>query len=65
MSYRRMKNSIGTEYLRLQDATGVFGMGADKLEALAKECGALYRVDRCVLIKYTVMREYIETFKDV
>lgn len=64
MSYKRLKNMIGAEYLRLQDATGVFGIGPDKLEALARECGALYKVDRCVLIKYTVMKDYIETFKE-
>ena len=38
----------------------MFSMGADKIEALAKECGAYFKVDRVVLIHTDTMREYIE-----
>ena len=63
MSYKRPRGSINAEYLRLKDAIEVFSMGPDKLEALAKECGAYYKVDRLVLIKRDVFRDYIETFR--
>ena len=64
MSYRRFKGNIRPEYLRLKEAMIVFSMGPDKIEALARECGAYYKVDRVVLINFEVMREYIESFRE-
>ncbi len=42
----------------------VFSMGPEKIEALARECGAYYKVDRVVLINYGELRDYIETFRE-
>ena len=64
MSYRRFKGNIRPEYLRLKEAMIVFSMGPDKIAALARECGAYYKVDRVVLINFEVMREYIESFRE-
>jgi hypothetical protein len=64
MSYRRFKGNIKPEFLRLKEAMLVFSMGSDKIEALAKECGAYYKVDKVVLIDYDTMREYIESFRE-
>ena len=64
MSYRRFKGNIRPEYLRLKEAMIVFSMGPDKIESLARECGAYYKVDRVVLINFEVMREYIESFRE-
>ena len=52
------------EFLRLKDAMNVFSMGQDKIEELARECGAYYKVDRVVLINYDIFREHIESFKE-
>ncbi len=65
MSYKRFKGNIKPEFLRLKEAMLVFSMGPDKIEALAKECGAYYKVDRVVLINHDTMREYIESFREV
>ena len=43
----------------------VFSIGENKLIELAKECGAYYKLDRMVLIKYSIMKEFIETFKEM
>ena len=64
MSYRRFKGNIKPEFWRLKEAMLVFSMGPDKIEALAKECGAYYKVDKVVLIDYDTMREYIESFRE-
>ena len=64
MSYSRFRGSIKPEYLRIKEAMVVFSMGPDKIEELAKECGAYYKEDRVVLISYNVMSDYIETFKE-
>ena len=55
MSYRRFKGNVRPEYLRLKDAMVTFSMGPDKIEALAKECGAYFKVDRVVLIHTDTM----------
>ena len=65
MSYKKFKRNVAPEYLRLKDAMTMFSMGADKIEALTKECGAYFKVDRVVLIHTDTMREYIETFREV
>ena len=44
MSYRRVREeNIKPEYLRLKQAMIVFNMGPDKIEELARECGAYYK----------------------
>ena len=64
MSYKRFRGNIKPEYLRLKEAMVVFSMGPEKIEALAKECGAYYKVDRVVLINYNAMHDYVETFRE-
>ena len=64
MSYRRSRDNIRPEYLRVQEAMVVFSMGPEKIEALARECGAYRKIDRIVLIEYGAMRDYIDTFRE-
>ena len=64
MSYSRVRGSLRPEYLRLKEAMLVFSMGPEKIEALARECGAYYKVDRVVLINSGELRDYIETFRE-
>lgn len=64
MSYSRVRGSLRPEYLRLKEAMLVFSMGPEKIEALARECGAYYKVDHVVLINYGELRDYIETFRE-
>lgn len=63
MSYKRARNHISAEYYRLQEAMEVFAMGQEKIEELAMECGAYYKIDRIVLIKKSIFQEFIESFK--
>ena len=64
MPYRRVRGNLKPEYLRLKEAMTVFSMGPEKIEALARECGAYYKVDKVVLINYEALRDYIETFRE-
>ena len=64
MSAKRPRN-VTPEYLRLPEAMTIFGIGQNKLMELAKECGAFYKLDRMVLIKYSVMKEFIESFQEL
>lgn len=64
MSYRRVRDNVKPEYLRLKQAMTVFNMGPEKIEALARECGAYYKVDRIILINYEEFKTYLESFKE-
>lgn len=64
MSAKRPRGKVTPEYLRLSEAMVVFSIGENKLIALAKECGAYHKLDRMVLIKYSVMNDFIESFQE-
>lgn len=64
MPYKGLKENNKPEFLRMKEAMIVFSMGPDKIEALAKECGAYSKYeDHIVLIDRGRLREYIETFR--
>ena len=65
MSAKRPRGNVTPEYLRLSEAMIVLSIGENKLIELAKECGAYYKLDRMVLIKYSIMKDFIETFKEM
>ena len=52
------------DLLTLEEAIAYTGIGGNKLIELAKECGAYHKLDRMVLIKYSVMNEFIESFQE-
>lgn len=64
MSAKRPRGTVAPEYLRLSEAMIVFSIGENKLIELARECGAYIKLDRG-FIKYSVMKEFIETFKEM
>lgn len=64
MAYRRVRDNVKPEYLRKKAAMEVFSMGEDKIEQLARECGAYYKIDKVVLIHYGALRDYLETFRE-
>lgn len=49
------------EYLRLTDASKVFPFGEDKLKEIALKIGALRKVDKCVLVNYQMMKDFMES----
>ena len=63
MSYKRQRLAFDPDFIRLKDAMKIFSIGPEKVEQLARECGAYYKVDKLVLIKTDVMREYVNSFK--
>ena len=42
----------------------MFSMSAEKIEELARECGAYYKIDKVVLLKIDALREYVESFRE-
>ena len=64
MAYRRVRASFQPEYIRPKEAMIMFSMSAEKIEELARECGAYYKIDKVVLLKIDALREYVESFRE-
>ena len=50
------------KYVRYDVACDMYGMGLTKLKEVARDAGAVYKLNRLVLINVEKMDEYIETF---
>lgn len=50
------------KYVRYDEACELYGMGLTKLKEVARDAGAVYKLNRLVLISIEKMDEYIETF---
>lgn len=50
------------KYVRYDEACELYGMGLTKLKEVARDAGAVYKLNRLVLISVEKMDEYIETF---
>lgn len=51
------------KFFRVKDGVEIYGLGKTKLYELALEAGAVYKVNKVVLIKKEVFEEYLESFK--
>jgi len=50
------------KYVRYEEACEIYSMGLTKLKEVARDAGAIYRLNRLVLINLEKMDAYIETF---
>jgi len=50
------------KYVRYEEACEIYSMGLTKLKEIARDAGAVYKLNRLVLINVDKMDEYIETF---
>lgn len=50
------------KYVRYDEACEIYSMGLTKLKEIARDAGAVYKLNRLVLINVDKMDEYIETF---
>ena len=55
---KKMKN-----FVRYKEGAELYSMCQTKFERLAKEAGAVYKVDRLVLVNLEVFEKYLETFR--
>ena len=59
-SARRLRK----QYLTYEDAEIIYSLSHKKLLELATKAGALYRMDRIVLINRDIFDEYLEQFRE-
>ena len=49
-------------FVRYDEACEIYSMGLTKLKEIARDAGAMYKLNRLVLINLDKMDEYVETF---
>ena len=49
--------------VRYKEGAEMYSMGMNKFQALAKDAGAILKIDRMVLVDLDTYDEYLETFR--
>ena len=49
-------------FVRYPEGAELYSMGMTKFQELAKEAGAIYKVNKLVLVNLDILDEYLETF---
>lgn len=49
--------------VRYKEGAEMYSMGMNKFQALAKEAGAILKIDRMVLVDLDTLDQYLETFR--
>ena len=50
-------------FVRYKEGAEMYSMGMNKFQALAKDAGAILKIDRMVLVDLDTFDEYLETFR--
>lgn len=51
------------KYVRYKDGCKLYAMSQSKFERIAKDAGAIRKLDKMVLVNCKILDEYIESFK--
>ena len=49
--------------VRYKEGAAIYSMGMNKFQALAKDAGAILKIDRMVLVDLDTFDQYLETFR--
>lgn len=60
---RHEKQSPKRKYIRCKEAIEVYGMGRTKLTQLAREAGAVIKIDSTLLIDVEAFDRFLEAFR--
>lgn len=60
---RQAKKINQKRLVRYKDGAEIYSMGLNKFQSLAKDAGAILKIDRMVLVDLDVFDEYLETFR--
>lgn len=63
-----MQNELKTKvdprkFVRYKTGAAIYSMCQSKFEKMAKEAGAVYKVNKMVLVNTEIFDEYLETFR--
>lgn len=51
------------EVVRYKEGAEMYSMGMNKFQTLAKDAGAILKIDRMVLVDLDIFDQYLETFR--
>ena len=60
--YKEMK-VVNKKFVSQREGMELYSMGWETLRKVAEEAGAVYKINRKVLINTAVFEEYLETFR--
>ena len=49
--------------VRYKEGAEIYSMGMNKFQTLAKDAGAILKIDRMVLVDLDIFDQYLETFR--
>jgi hypothetical protein len=52
------------KFVRYQEGAERYSLGLSKFQALAKEAGAIYKIDKVVLVNTEIFENYLESFRE-
>lgn len=59
-----MKNKVNHKrFVRYKEGPELYSMCQTKFEEMAKEAGAVYKLNKLVLVNCDILDEYLETFR--
>ena len=62
--YAKSNKKSGKERLvRYKEGAEMYSMGMNKFQTLAKDAGAILKIDRMVLVDLDIFDQYLETFR--
>ena len=50
--------------VRYKEGAEMYSMGMNKFQTLAKDAGAILKIDRMVLVDLDIFDQYLETFRE-
>ena len=60
---RATKKVEKTRLVRYKEGAEMYSMGMNKFQTLAKDAGAILKIDRMVLVDLDIFDQYLETFR--
>lgn len=68
MGYRRgdveKTKSSAKKFVRYKEGAERYSIGMTKFQELAKEAGAVYKVDKLALVNCEIFEKFLETFRE-
>ena len=59
-----MKNKVDAKrFVRYKEGAELYSMCQTKFEEIAKEAGAVYKLNKLVLVNCDILDDYLETFR--
>lgn len=60
---RKAKELNKKRLIRYKEGAEMYSMGMNKFQTLAKDAGAVLKIDRMVLVDLETLDKYLETFR--